>query len=211
MTSRKTIAIPVIAIAMAISVTAATLAMTDQEIASPEPSPTAQATPVDLSQIKEDVVRDLFDDDGFMIDPNQRAGEISASHAGGYGGYYFSDDDKTVYVYMLDPTQQEAAEAAVRAAHGRPLGDVSIVPVQGRYSMKQLADWYRPLKSKLSERGVHPSTSSIRETDNRIEFGYRDLEEKRATIEGVIAEMGVPLDAVHLKEGYVVLGFGRLD
>jgi hypothetical protein len=208
---RKTIVVPIIVLAMGMVPAAATLAMTGRESAAPEPPPTAQATPeqYDLSEIKEDVVRELLDGEGFVIDPNQLAGEISARYPGGYGGYYFSEDDQTVYVYMLDPAQQEAAEAAVRAAHGKPLGDVNIVPVQGRYSMKQLADWYPLLKRRLGEYGVYPDVGAILEIDNRIELGFRDFEAKRATIESVIAELGIPLDAVHLEENYIIPWIGE--
>jgi hypothetical protein len=193
---RKPIVITIMVLALAMITTAATFTIANQQSAAPEQH--------DLAQVKEDLVRRRLDANGFVIDPNQIAGEISARYPGGYGGYYFSEDGQTVYAYMLDPTQQSAAEAAVRAAHGKPLdGVMNIVPVQGRYSMQQLADWYRPLKRQLKEDSVYPTMSAIRETNNRIRLGFRELEAKRATIERVIAELGIPLDAVELEENFI--------
>ncbi|MEX0762756.1 MAG: hypothetical protein WD208_10905 [Dehalococcoidia bacterium] len=163
----------------------------------------------DRSRVKEDIVLQLLDDDGFVIDENQRVGAISADNPGGFGGYYFSEDDQTVFVYMTDPTQRAAAEAAVRAAHRRPLDGVSIETVQGRYTLRQLADWYKPLKAELNKHDVFPMMSSVRERDNRINFGYKDLESKRELIESVIVEFGVPLDAVHLEENYPIWSLGE--
>ena len=73
---------------------------------------------VDLSDIKEDAVRQLFDDSGKMIDPNQRLAIVAQEHEGGFGGFYFHETDKSIaYVYMQDVTKTTAAEKAFNAAY----------------------------------------------------------------------------------------------
>ena len=44
---------------------------------------------VDLSDIKEDAVRQLFDDSGKMIDPHQRLAIVAQEHEGGFRGVLF--------------------------------------------------------------------------------------------------------------------------
>ena len=73
---------------------------------------------LDVGDIPEQAVRDLLDEDGNIVDPNQRTAKIAEEHGGGYGGYYFDETYRAVaYVYMLDPSDAGAAEEAFRAIY----------------------------------------------------------------------------------------------
>ena len=78
----------------------------------------AEPTPVNLDEIPEEAVRALFDDQGNFFGPDQRLAQIAKKHEGGFGGYSFHKTDKShVYVYMLDTTKTQSAEAAFREAY----------------------------------------------------------------------------------------------
>ena len=114
---------------------------------------------VNLDEIKEQAVRDLFDDRGRMVNPDQRLARIAAEHKGGFGGYYFDETDRsTAYVYMLDPSQTEAAKAAFRAVYRGDRQVDRIIPVQGDYAFNDLLEWFHVLGTAMVENGIHPST-----------------------------------------------------
>ena len=97
----------------------------------------------DLNQIRERVVRDLYDSSCKVIDPYRQMQAISKENDGGFGGFYFDDDDPSiVYVYMKDLTKTAEAETAFRAAHARDSRYTQVIPVQDRYSMDELTDWF---------------------------------------------------------------------
>ena len=95
------------------------------------PGPTQ--TPVNLVDIKEDAIRALLDDKGHFIGMDGRLARIAQEHEGGFGGFYFDEDDRShAYVYMLDPNSAEAAKAAVTEAYGENSRSIAkITPVQG--------------------------------------------------------------------------------
>ena len=137
------------------------------------PGPTQ--TPVNLADIKEDAVRAFFDDKGHFIDPDGRLTRIAQEHEGGFGGFYFDEDDRShAYVYMLDPNNREAAKAAFTAAYGGDSSSISkITPVQGEYSYNDLTRWFYVLDRVLISAGIPPSIGSVSELENRIRFGMR--------------------------------------
>ena len=113
-------------------------------------TPVDGSAQVDLNDIREDVVKDMYDASGKMINLDRQLQLISKDNAGGFGGYYFSDDDShTVYVYMQDVTKAAEAETAFRAAQGKDAQYTRIVPVQGRYSMDDLVDWFYQILGSL--------------------------------------------------------------
>ena len=159
---------------------------------------------VDLSQIKEDAIRNLFDSAGRMIDPKQELAKVASDHEGGFGGYYVHETDKTiVFVYMEDVTKTASAEAAFRAAYRSGSREITqIIPVQGRYSFDQLVEWYDILDRALSESDIYPSTGGVRVLENRIRMGLLDaalIDDALKIMEG----LGIPEGAVTLEErGY---------
>ena len=137
------------------------------------PDPTA--TPVNVADIKEDAVLAFFDEKGHFITPNERLARIAEQHEGGFGGFYFDEDDRShAYVYMLDPSNVEAAKAAFNQAYGEDSRSVTkITPVQGEYSFNDLVRWSYVLDRVLISAGIPPSTGSVSESKNRIRFGMR--------------------------------------
>jgi hypothetical protein len=163
----------------------------------PSAVPPEGVATVNLDEIKEQVVRDLFDDSGRMVNPDQRLARIAAEHKGGFGGYYFDETDRsTAYVYMLDPSQTEAAKAAFRAAYrggGRQVD--RIIPVQGDYAFNDLLEWFHVLDVAMVENGIHPSTGGVREISNRIRFGLEDIGQA-TDARRIMSDLDIPQGAV---------------
>ena len=144
--------------------TAAAAASPPAARTAPSAVPREPVATVNLDEIKEQAVRDLFDDRGRMVNPDQRLARIAAEHKGGFGGYYFDETDRsTAYVYMLDPSQTEAAKAAFRAAYRGDRQVDRIVPVQGDYAFNDLLEWFHVLDTAMVENGIHPTTGGVRE------------------------------------------------
>ena len=157
--------------------------------------------PVDLDEIQEDVVRDLFDENGRMMDSDQRLARIAQEYEGGFGGYYFHHSDKsTVYVYMLDPSQDEAAKDAFRAAYHGRRQITRVIPVQGDYAFDDLLDWFYVLDTAMVQDGIYPDTGAVLEIANRIWFGLEDLEQVK-DVHRIMDDLGIPHGAVTFEEG----------
>ena len=152
--------------------------------------------PVDLDEIQEDVVRDLFDENGRMVNTDQRLARIAREYEGGFGGYYFHDTDKsTACVYMLDPIQAKSAEAAFRAAYRGKRQVTRVIPVQGDYAFDDLLEWFYVLDGTLVREGIHPATGAVLEIANRIQFGLRDMEQAKDA-RRIMDDLGIPEGAV---------------
>ena len=162
----------------------------------PSAVPREPVATVNLDEIKEQAVRDLFDDRGRMVTPDQRLARIAAEHKGGFGGYYFDETDRsTAYVYMLDPSQTEAAKAAFRAAYRGDRQVDRIVPVQGDYAFNDLLEWFHVLDTAMVENGIHPSTGGVREISNRIRFGLEDIGQA-TDARRIMGDLDIPQGAV---------------
>ncbi len=134
------------------------------------------STAVNVDEVKEDVVRDLFDENGKMMNTDQRLAKAAAEHAGGFGGYYFHDTDKSiVYVYMQDTSESQAAKNAFRAAGRSKYQVTQIIPVQGDYAFNDLVNWFHALDRAMVAADIHPTTGGVFEVDNRIRFGLEDM------------------------------------
>ena len=66
------------------------------DAAAPNCPPPPDSDVVDLSQIKEEAVRNLFDSTGKRINPNRQVAKIARDHEGGFGGFYFHETDKSI-------------------------------------------------------------------------------------------------------------------
>ena len=176
--------------------TAAAAASPPAARTAPSAVPREPVATVNLDEIKEQAVRDLFDDRGRMVNPDQRLARIAAEHKGGFGGYYFDETDRsTAYVYMLDPSQTEAAKAAFRAAYRGDRQVDRIVPVQGDYAFNDLLEWFHVLDTAMVENGIHPTTGGVREISNRIRFGLEDIEQETEA-RRIMSDLDVPQGAV---------------
>ena len=152
---------------------------------------------ISLSEIKEESVRALFDEQGRMVTPDDRLARIAEKREGGFGGFYFHEIDRGhAFVYMQDPSQVESARAAFREAYqGGSRTITRITPVQGDYAFDDLLRWYRVLDRALVKNGVHWTTGAVLELKNRIHFGMSnaaDIEEGRR----ITRELGIPEGAV---------------
>ena len=169
-----------------------------------QPEPPGPKT-VDLNQIKEKVVKDMFDSTGRMISPDARLARVAKDHDGGFGGFYFHETDKSIaYVYMLDITKKESAEAAFRAAYNGDREITRVLPVQGDYSFDQLLEWFYILDRALIENGILPARASVREIENRIRIGVFDGEEID-NVRRIMERLGIPEGAVVVEEDYMRL------
>ena len=175
------------------------------DAAAPNCPPPPDSDVVDLSQIKEEAVRNLFDSTGKRINPNRQVAKIARDHEGGFGGYYFHETDKSiVYVYMQDVTKTAAAEAAFRAAYSGDRKITQIIPVQGDYSLDQLVEWFYILDGALIESGIPPAWASVREIENRIRIGLFDADQIDDVLH-IMERLGIPEGAVVVKEDYIRL------
>ena len=169
------------------------------DAAAPNCPPPPDSDVVDLSQIKEEAVRNLFDSTGKRINPNRQVAKIARDHEGGFGGYYFHETDKSiVYVYMQDVTKTAAAEAAFRAAYSGDRKITQIIPVQGDYSLDQLVEWFYILDGALIESGIPPARASVREIENRIRIGLFDADQIDDVLH-IMERLGIPEGAVVVK------------
>ena len=160
---------------------------------------------VDLDQIKEDVVRELFDSADKMIDPKRQLAKVARDHEGGFGGYYFHETDKSIaYVYMQDLTETTSAEDAFRSAYNGDREITQIIPVQGDYSFDQLVEWYHILDRAFAESDIRTGTGSVRVLENRIRFGLRDAGQIDDALR-IIQRLEVPEGAVVLVEDHITL------
>ena len=152
---------------------------------------------VSMSEIKEESVRALFDEHGRMVTPDDRVARIAAKHEGGFGGFYFHETDRGhAFVYMLDPSQVESAQAAFSEAYqGGSRAITRITPVQGDYAFKDLLLWYRALDPALVKNCVYPTTGAVMEGKNRIHFGMGNTEDIEAA-RRITRELGIPEGAV---------------
>ena len=169
------------------------------DAAAPNCPPPPDSDVVDLSQIKEEAVRNLFDSTGKRINPNRQVAKIARDHEGGFGGYYFHETDKSiVYVYMQDVTKTAAAEVAFRAAYSGDRKITQIIPVQGDYSLDQLVEWFYILDGALIESGIPPARASVREIENRIRIELFDADQIDDVLH-IMERLGIPEGAVVVK------------
>ena len=163
----------------------------------------AEAFPdrVDLSRVKEAAVRALLDSEGNVIDHNSRLASIAKDHEGGFGGWYFSEDKGTVYVFMMDTTKVKAAREAFRAAYTGQYdsANINIEVVEGTYSLDDLVDWANRLTVSLLEAGALWKSMSIDHANNVISLRFVSAD--RLETAGQVRErLGIPEGAVLFTE-----------
>ena len=164
------------------------------------PTPTPESTPrpsqVELGEIREDVVRELYDSSGRMANPDRKMQSIAKANDGGFGGYYFDENNpSTVYVYMLDVTKAAEAEEAFRASQNKDAQYTRVVPVQGNHSMDDLVDWFYQTLKAFDDGGIQVNGAGLRLRDNGFSFMLEgDLDGAWA----IIDELGIPRDAASL-------------
>lgn len=128
---------------------------------------------------------------------NEHWATVARRVPGGWGGWFL--EEGIITMYLVDPTQKDAALAALRT-EGIHLPS-RIVVKQGRWSFAELYDWYRYVRWQLyvnSGLGVH--MTDVQEARNRLEFAVTNRSE-RAVVEQMLADIGVPCFLVAIRIG----------
>ena len=156
---------------------------------------------VDLSRVKEEAVRSILDSEGKVIDHNSRMASVANDHEGGFGGWYFSEDRGTVYVFMMDTTKVKAAGVAFRAAYNGQYdsANINIEVVEGTYSLDDLVEWTNQLTVGLLEAGVPWKVISVDHANNVISVGLVSADSFE-TAGQVRERLGIPEGAVLFTE-----------
>ena len=153
----------------------------------------------DPSMVKEEAVRSILDSEGKVIDHNSRMASAANDHEGGFGGWYFSEDKGTVYVFMMDTTKVKAAGEAFRAAYAGQYDSANIEVVEGTYSLDDLVDWTNQLAVALLEAGVPWKSIAVYHANNVISVGFVSADSFE-TAGQVRERLGIPEGAVLFTE-----------
>lgn len=134
-----------------------------------------------------------------VVEPAAREALRLVSQAGpgevvpGFAGLFLdANDNSIVYVYMLDPSQQEAAELAARIILDKSVTEVRVL--QGKYSWGHLLGWYREAQDIVWPIAGLQS-SDIDEGLNRIEFNFQTSYSAQQAREA-LATTSIPDEAV---------------
>ena len=152
----------------------------------------------DPSRVKEEAVRSILDSEGKVIHPNSRMASAASDHEGGFGGWYFSEDKGTVYVFMMDTTKVTAAGEAFRAAYAGQHDPANIEVVEGRYSLDDLVEWTNQLAVALPEAGVPWKGIGVDHANNVISVGFVSADSFE-TAGQVRERLGIPEGAVRVR------------
>lgn len=123
--------------------------------------------------------------------------------APGFGGMFY-DEQGRLNVYLQDPAQAEAAEAAIAASFGAdriPEGGINVLV--GEYSSSQLNDWHNRMSlDVLAMPGV--VFTDVDEGVNRLRVGVEDLALVSA-VEERLAALDVPRAAVEIEQAEPIM------
>ena len=126
---------------------------------------------------------------------------MSMDNDGGFGGFYFEEGDRsTAYVYMTDPANVEAARAAFNKLYREGASEITVAPVQGKYTMEQLVEWFQMTDRALLEAGIGATSGGVESSENKFTLGL-PTEDDLPAAEAILRELGVP-------RGAVEFGFG---
>lgn len=164
----------------------------------PEPQPEPESIffedgRIDLTKIKEDVIREMFDNDGNRINPKQKYIDAATDNPGGFGGWY--REGTIVYVWTEDPSDQTATEAAFRQAYSGDRETTAIIPVQANHSYDKLWNWWKTLDSQMNMADITVTSSSVVSQENTIKVGLADLAES-GIVKEIMALNKIPETAV---------------
>jgi hypothetical protein len=116
-----------------------------------------------------------------------------AAKAPGFGGMFVDGD--TLKVYLLNPSQKPAAEAAIASVFGREHAK-NIQILQGKYSFAQLKEWNNRAGELFDTQGT--IYTDVDEKENRVKIGIDNSDFK--TVEQRLNKLGIPLDAVIIEK-----------
>lgn len=114
----------------------------------------------------------------------------------GFGGM-FIDTDGRLAVYLLDPSELDAARVAIEAAFGADrVPAAGVRALQGQYTVSQLKQWTERAGEVLELPGV--TMVDLDEARNRVAIGVENDARTRA-VEEAITGLAIPREAVAIK------------
>ncbi|MEX0926680.1 MAG: hypothetical protein WD208_08185 [Dehalococcoidia bacterium] len=129
--------------------------------------------------------------------------EMVAKEVPAFGGLFKDrnpDGSLTVYVYMTDESDRAGAEKAADAL----LRDSDVISemkvLKANYPFTDIAEWYRQLKRHLWAAVDEITASGMSYETNQIRI-YVSEYSARAKVRQVLRELGIPVDAVLLRNG----------
>ena len=175
----------VVAVILLLSVVGTVLA---QEAASPSES-------ADPTKVKEDAVTAILGSGGKVIDPYKGMAKAARDNEGGFGGWYFSDDKDTVYVYMTDTTKAGAAEAAFNSAYSGQHSPTNVVVVPGTHSLYELSTWLSQMVKALASADITLWGAEIYHGENIIKVTL-DESASLEDAESIRDELSIPASEI---------------
>lgn len=112
-----------------------------------------------------------------------------ATKVPGFGGMFVDGD--VLKVYLSNPSQKPAAEAAIASVFGRERAK-NIQILQGKYSFSQLKEWNNRAGELFDIQGT--VYTDVDEKENRIKIGIDSSDFKEA--EQKLNQLGIPHDAI---------------
>src|SRR3990167_4388756 len=113
--------------------------------------------------------------------------------APGFGGMFFDED--TLKVYLSNPSQKSAAEAAITSVFGRERAK-NIQILQGKYNFVQLKEWNNRAGELFDIQGIVYIDAD--EKENRVKIGVDNSDIK--TVEQRLDRLSIPRDAVIIEK-----------
>lgn len=144
----------------------------------------------------------IFNPSGGMGPPTPVGEDLMveiAKRVPAFGGLFYADG--TLYVYLLGPTQKEAAEAAIREVYGpQQIPPNGIQVVQGQYSFLQLWEWQERLALALSPTMANATRLYLAVEKNRLRVELKTMA-IASQVEDELNKLGIPQVAVIFEEG----------
>ena len=159
----------------------------------------------DPTKVKEDAVRTILDSDGKVIDPNKTMAKAARDNEGGFGGWYFSEDKDTAYVFMKDTSKSGAAETAFNSAYMGQHRPTNIVVVPGTHSLNEISTWLTQIVVAMATAEIPFSGAGIYHDDNKIKVNLNESASLEDA-ENARDELGIPASAIE----FTITGRGEL-
>ena len=124
----------------------------------------------------------------------------------GFGGLFWDSkhpSNRTLSVYMLEPSQQKAEELALQVVGRESLKRVSTVrALRAQYTWEQLLEWYELVRAAgLDVPGADLIPDFMQDRNRLVVEIDRDRNpDVEAEVEDVLKKLGIPLDAVVMLE-----------
>ena len=126
------------------------------------------------------------------------AGWFSSLDEAGLGGMFLdAEDNSVVYVYLVNPSQAAADEAALIYYGHEGIKKIREVrPLKAQYTIKQLNEYYKALGEVVFS-FPDVNMTDLDEGQNRIEVGVDcDVDRVRPALQKLLPSLGIPIEAI---------------